>query len=90
MRKRILSGDIPYDLVEVVWDDAEAQTGWEEPPKNMKPALALSIGFLVAESENHMVISSLIGNGENSTNLRIQIPKGMVVSRKTLQEKSPR
>ena len=85
MQKRILSGDAPFKLVEVIWDDAEAQTGWEDPPKKIKPAVAVTVGFLVAESDRHIIVASTIGTGENSTNLRLQIPRGMCQSIRTLQ-----
>ena len=79
--KTILS---PYrfPLVEIMWDDAETSDGWEEPVSELKAAVATTVGFLVRESERHLLIASTYD--PNHTNGRIQIPIGMVVSRKVL------
>ena len=71
-----------YPLIEVIWDDAETNDGWEEPPVDLKEALATTVGFLIRESEKHLLIASTYD--PNHTNGRIQIPVGMVVSRKVL------
>ena len=30
-----------YPLVEVTWDDAESDDGWDEPPAKLEPAIVL-------------------------------------------------
>ena len=87
MEKKTLSGPIPFPLLEVVWDDAETSNGWENP-KTPEPSLALSLGFLVAESDKHIILASTICKGDNNTNCRIQIPKAMVIRKKVIQNKA--
>lgn len=72
-----LSGPVPYPMVEVVWDDAAQDGGWDKakPPKD---ELVLTIGFLTSKSDNHIVVSSSICSGEFDTNCRMQIPIGMI------------
>ena len=69
-----------YPLVEVIWNDAESDSSWSEvPTEKLKPTLALTIGFLVAEDEEHVLIadayfltsSKTIGN-------TTKIPRGMI------------
>ena len=72
-----LSGPEPNVLVEVVWDEAAASTGWEEV-KKVKEELVLTVGFLVKNTDNHIVVASSICDGEYNTNCRLQIPIGMI------------
>ncbi len=65
-----------YPIVVIIWDDAETAGGWEEVPEEMKPALATSMGFLVKESDDHILIAS--SYDDKHTNGRLQIPKGMI------------
>lgn len=78
-----LSGPTPYPLVECVWDDAETNGGWDKVPEP-KQSLVLTVGFLIKETENHLVICHSITDSEYGTNGRIQIPRGMIVHRKQL------
>lgn len=72
-----LSGPVPYPMVEVVWDDAAQDSGWDKakPPKD---ELVLTVGFLTSKGDNHIVVSSSICSGEYDTNGRMQIPIGMI------------
>jgi hypothetical protein len=75
-----------------VWDDAECDVGWEsEFTPILRPVLTL--GFVIAETKKHIVVSSTISrdqdNGTNLHNCRIQIPKKMILSRRELIKKAP-
>jgi len=73
-----------YPLVIVEWDDAETFIGWEELPKELHVARVITVGFLAMESEKHIL---LIGSYEpegKETNDRMQIPKGMIISRREI------
>jgi len=84
----MLTGQTPIPLVEVVWDDAESGNGWEvEIPETLKDRLCLTVGFLVKETENHILIASTISQDVKENlhfNCYLQIPMGMVKSLKKL------
>lgn len=81
------TGMYPYDIVEIIWDDAEAhEAGWQAPPETLTPALCMTVGFLVKESKRHLIISHTT-DGEQ-INGRFQIPKGMIKSIKVLYSKT--
>ena len=76
-----------YPLVEVVWNDAsELTSGWsQEIEEKDEPALALSVGFLIRETKEHIVIAQDTDpNGHH--NGRSQIPRGMVKKMKVLRK----
>jgi hypothetical protein len=76
-----------FDLVEVIWDDAsELTAGWTDEIEKTEPALALSVGFLVRESKDHIVIAQDIDD-QGHHNGRSQIPRGMVKRIKVLRKK---
>ena len=71
-----------YPLVLIIWDDAESDDGWEEAPKELKPALATTVGFLIRKTKNHILVAHSYDNGH--TNGRIQIPQAMIKSIKEI------
>lgn len=71
-----------YPLIEVIWDDASTDNGWEPVPDVLVPELVTTVGFLVRETQEHILIAN--SYDPNHTNGRIQIPIRMVVSRKVL------
>lgn len=77
-----------YDMVEVTWNDAsELTSGWSnEIVEKDEPALALSVGFLVRETKEHIVIAQDT-DAEGHHNGRSQIPRGMVKKIKILRKK---
>jgi hypothetical protein len=76
-----------YDMVEVVWNDAsELTSGWTDKLDEDKPALALSVGFLVRETKEHIVIAQ-DSDEDGHHNGRSQIPRGMVKNIKVLRKK---
>lgn len=75
-----------FDLVEVIWDDAtDLPTGWSAEVPEPEPALVLSVGFLINETDEHIVLA-LDVDASGNHNGRSQIPKGMVKQRKTLRK----
>jgi hypothetical protein len=77
-----------FHLVEVVWNDASAlKHGWTtEVEEGDEPQLALSVGFLIRESEEHIVIAQDLDEHGNH-NGRSQIPRGMVKRMRVIRKK---
>lgn len=75
-----------YAMVEVIWNDAaELTSGWTDEIEKDVPQLALSVGFLIHESKEHIVIAQdLDDHGHH--NGRSQIPRGMVKQLKVLRK----
>ena len=76
---------IEYDIVEVLWIDAEenGDVGWNDLKEQLryakKPCPTMStIGYLVYEGKDHISLLSTIGDKECST--LEKIPKGFIVS----------
>ncbi len=65
-----------YPLYEVIWDDAAVETGWIDPSVALQNQLVTTVGFLVNESDRHLLIASTYS--DDHVNATIQIPKGMV------------
>lgn len=75
-----------YDLIEITWDDAsELTSGWSAEIERTEPALALSVGFLIRDTKDHIVIAQDI-DPDGHHNGRSQIPKGMVKILKVLRK----
>ena len=76
-----------YTLVEVVWEDCTAlEDGWTNRDENIRPALVLSVGFLVQETKSHLIIAQDIDE-DGYKNGRSQIPRGMVKRMTILKRK---
>ena len=76
-----------YDLVEVTWDDASGiRHGWSGKAETLEPYIALSVGFLIAETPEHIRIAQDT-DGEGSHNGRSQIPRGMVKKLRVIRKK---
>tara|TARA_R100001082_G_C4252160_1_gene111899 strand:- start:29 stop:316 length:288 start_codon:yes stop_codon:yes gene_type:complete len=74
-----------YDIVEVVWIDAEehGDVGWNDIKEQLRyaklPCPPMStVGYLVYDGEDHISLLSTIGQKECST--LEKIPKGFIVS----------
>jgi len=74
----------PYPLVEIVWDDASSDAGWQEV-ENIKfePQIVTSVGFLIAESKKYVILGHTY-SGDAYIGW-FQIPKGMIITRKVLK-----
>ncbi len=79
--------NIKFALVEVTWDDASSlEHGWVDPAdEKLQAQLVKTVGFLVSESDQYLVIASTTDG--TWVNGRFQIPKGMVKSVKPLRRK---
>lgn len=76
-----------FNAVMVVWDDAtELEGGWTDEAPKVEPALAISVGFLIKETKDHLILALDI-DPHGHHNGRSQIPKGMVKNIKILKKK---
>jgi hypothetical protein len=67
----------PHRLVEVHWVDAETDQGWQDNREaDMALPVVTTVGFLVGETEQAILIASTIAG--THSNSRIKIPRGMV------------
>jgi len=68
----------PFPLVEVKWLDAQTSHGWEDKDEiDSEVPVVTTIGFLLKETEDSVVIASTIGQ-DKTHNSRILIPIGMI------------
>lgn len=79
-----------FTLVEVIWDDAAAMThGWktkeEFDKESVIPELMISVGFLIKETPDHIIIAMDIDR-DGGSNQRSQIPRSMVKKIKVLRK----
>ena len=72
-----------YALVRVLWDDAASDSGWHTASTiRLEPQLVTTTGYLIKETQKYILIAHTVsGDDVNGT---MQIPKGMIVERKTL------
>lgn len=76
-----------YDMVEVIWDDAAGfRDGWKDKIDPLEPQLALSVGFLIVDVAEHIVLASDTDE-RGAHNGRTQIPRGMVKKMKVLRRR---
>lgn len=74
-----------YDLVLVQWDDAAGlRHGWLDRTEKPSPQLALSVGFLIVDNSDHIIIATDT-DADGGHNGRTQIPRGMVKKMKILR-----
>jgi hypothetical protein len=67
-------------IVEVTWEDAESDHGWEpSADTDMSPAMAVTVGFLIKDESERVVIASTC-DAQNNSNNRLKIPRGMIRS----------
>lgn len=75
-----------YDVVEIIWDDASGiRHGWTAKSESVDPYLALSVGFLIRDGQDHIIIAQDTDT-EGSSNGRSQIPRGMVKKIRVLRK----
>lgn len=82
-----------YPIVEVWWDDAtNLSMGWKDKKEFDKDAgkmeMVLSVGFLVHESKDHIVVAMDLDR-EGQHNQRGQIPRAMIKRIKVLKAADP-
>ena len=75
-----------FPLVEVWWSDAsDMEPGWATDLEKPKHAMALSVGFMLMDDKDHLVIA-LDTDEHGAHNGRSQIPRGMVKKIKVLRK----
>jgi hypothetical protein len=75
-----------WPLVEVIWDDAAGlRHGWEDKVEKLEPQLCMSVGFLIFENTDHIILAMDM-DAEGNHNGRSQIPKGMVKAVRVLRK----
>jgi len=74
-------------IVEVVWFDAQSSLqhlSIEDAKKNFKPRLTTSIGYLVSDEKDYLLLA-FMKFGEGGFKHWQVIPKGMIKSRKIIK-----
>jgi len=72
----------------VEWIDSASDHGWEKiKDSEIEHESCITLGFLVKESEDFIMIAHSIDQANDSANGRIQIPKVAIKSRKVIQWK---
>lgn len=74
-----------YPLVEVLWDDPQGTSGWQAPPKELKPTPMLSVGFLVKKTDKHIMLAACYETGDVDISSTDTIPVGTIISMKQLK-----
>jgi hypothetical protein len=79
----------PPKLLFVTWVDAAVYSGWSTTPLESTAHICTSVGWLVKESEQEIVLAGDISNdtlenGLYDTNRRIAIPKAWIKKRKVI------
>lgn len=69
-------------LMYVEWVDAVADVGWDDDPEKVGISLIKSVGWLVKENKNEIVLAADYSDGD--TNRRMAIPKAWIRNKKPL------
>lgn len=81
----MITTEYKYPIVTILWDDAESTCNWmEEPMQPLKPTLAMTIGFMVRDEPEHVLVADsyfIEGRTIGNTN---KIPRGMIKELKYL------
>lgn len=72
-----------YPLVEIIWVDAQADSGWEGIDTEYSlPPEVITVGFLIHSSDSQYVVASTYHDGQS--NARMAIPSVWVKSKREL------
>jgi hypothetical protein len=76
-----------YDVELIIWHDAVADVGWKTHADAEGTQEVHSIGLVVADNDNAIVLGGSWGEGGEGmeTNNRITIPKSWVIARKKVR-----
>jgi hypothetical protein len=69
----------------VEWIDAVAHVGWDIKCGGVRPAKIISVGKLVHEDKDSIVLAGTFSPDDEETNGRMAIPKGWIKNRKTIK-----
>ena len=79
MEKKTKQPKFKYALYVVVWDDAESEVSWqEEPLEPLTACLCTSIGFLIRDEPDRILIADSYFPGTKTISNTIKIPRGMI------------
>lgn len=79
----------PFPVVEVTWLDAGTAHGWEGNDEvEAKPFEVMTVGFLLRDQPDCLMVASTTC-ADKSSNSRITIPRGMVLSLRVLKGPRP-
>lgn len=74
------------DFIEVIeWADAVADVGWSDAREELKVARIVSVGRVVQETKDQLVVAGTFGADDTETNCRIAIPKDWVQRRRKIK-----
>ena len=76
---------ISHSIEHVEWIDAVANIGWDRACGGVRPALVVSVGKLVHEDKDSIVLAGTFSYTDDETNGRMAIPKGWIKNRKTIK-----
>lgn len=71
-------------LERILWIDAYAENHWSWEAPEIEPQRCVSVGYLVAESDDYLLLAGTLGLGDRQSNARFAIPKGCVLERERL------
>ena len=63
-------------IVRVTWWDALAVACWQKTSEPMAPQVCVTVGFLVAEDADHVMIAATVS--EDECVAAMQIPRSMI------------
>ncbi len=69
----------------IEWIDAVASVGWDRGCGGTRPAHIISVGKLVYEDKDSIVLAGTFSYADDETNGRMAIPKGWIKNRKTIK-----
>lgn len=76
----------PAEYIEVIeWADAVADVGWSDARDELKVARIVSVGRVVQETKDQLVVAGTFGAHDTETNCRIAIPKDWVQRRRKIK-----
>jgi hypothetical protein len=70
-----------YPAIRIIWDDAESDAAWQdEPTAPLGPTLMLSIGFLIRDEPDYILMADTYELGPNTKMIgnTNKIPRGMI------------
>ena len=75
-----------FPFIEVKWLDAKFSGEWEAPDGLVEPGVCYTRGWLVEETDEHLVLASTVGEGADEDVIgTCAIPKVMVLKRRRLK-----
>lgn len=82
---RALQAIRPEPLVYVEWVDSIGAQGWHSPDSDLLPALIQSVGWLTAESPEHITLTGHIQTGQIHHHSDLAIPRCAIRSIRPLR-----